>query len=104
VYSIPEDLKYLYHSTTEKSAASIEKEGLKTDYQGLIYLSEKPIQNFPVVFKVEIPNKNSLVDWRDVWYDDDGEEIDMDHQYDLDNPYYVYMDPIPAQYLTRVRR
>lgn len=89
----------LYHSTSKSNLSSITDKGLQKDEFGLVYLSTYPIKGYDVTFEVEIPNRNLLIDWRDVWMED-GEEIDQDHQYDPDNPYFVYMDSIPPEYLT----
>lgn len=101
-YPIDQNITHLYHATHRKNLPSILEEGLKTDSWGFIYLSEKPLEwndHFNIVLKVTIPDINQLIDWREAWYDDDGNEIDMDHQYDSENPYYLYLDNIPPQYL-----
>lgn len=90
----------LYHSTEEKYVDKILKEGLKLGRDGFIYLSEKPIKTriFTHTFKVTIPNKNDLMDWREAWgYDD--EYGQGDHEYDKDNPYWLYLKAIPSKYL-----
>lgn len=92
--------KYLYHGTyTIGAKRSILENGLFSDHVGMIYLSEKPIRGCKYYFRVQIPDQAYLTDWRDFWYDDNDEEIDMDHQYDPDNPYYVYLGNIPAKYI-----
>ncbi len=104
MYELTEEIEFLYHSTDLEYVESIEQNGLKTDDNGLVYLSEKPMQYYDVCYRVTIPKQHNLVDWREMWYDQDGKEIDMDHQYDETNPYYVYMDTIPPQYLDRLSK
>ena len=97
------DFKYLYHTTEDKYVEGILKKGLKIDDFGLVYLAEKPLagDKYPT-FKVRIPDHNQLMDWREAWYDDDGEELDIDHQYEENNPYYLYLTSIPPEYLELV--
>lgn len=78
------------------------RRGLEPDHVGFIYLSERPLPGFEVTIKVTIPDINQLMDWREAWYDDNGEEIDMDHEYDPSNPYYIYLSLIPPEYLEEV--
>lgn len=89
----------LYHNTDKRNLSSILAKGLQKDEFGLVYLSTYPIKGYEVTLKVEVPDENLLVDWREIWMED-GEEFDQDHQYDPTNPYFVYMDPIPPEYLT----
>ena len=105
MYELKRDIPVLYHSTTSvQNKNAILRDGLKTDYLGMVYLSEKPIglPAFPYVFRVEIPDQEFLADWREIWHDDDGEPIDLDHQYDETNPYYVYLGNIPPEYIEEV--
>ncbi len=102
MYELTEEIPTLYHSADQRDVESIQREGLRTDDFGMVYLAEKPIEGFDVAFLVTIPNQSQLADWREIWYDDDGEEIDMDHQYDEDNPYYIYLGPIAPEYLKLV--
>tara|TARA_B100000900_G_scaffold397080_1_gene397026 strand:+ start:826 stop:1905 length:1080 start_codon:yes stop_codon:yes gene_type:complete len=88
--------KVLYHSVTdERTRDFVLKNGIKMDNQGFVYLSKKPITRLPFkyTFKVKIPNMDALYDWRDVW--DDG----LDKEYDKTNPYYIYNNDIPKQYI-----
>lgn len=76
--------------------------GITIDTQGIVYLSVLPL--YPVeygghVFEVKIPNSNNLVDWREVWCDEEGNEIDSDHEYNPNNPYYCYFGNIPKEYI-----
>lgn len=108
-------INYLYHTVfNQKSYDYVKKNGITADSNGFIYLSEKPIikhnnnswsiNNTVAVFKVRIPNKSKLHDWREIWMDDDGNETDSDHQYDKSNPYYIYMDRnIPLSYIEEVK-
>lgn len=90
----------LYHSTEEKYVERILDEGLKLGQDGFIYLSEKPIKTrlLTHTFQVTIPDKRNLMDWREAWgYDNEygyGE-----HEYDKDNPYWLYLQKIPSKYL-----
>lgn len=96
----------------KKSYEYVKRNGIKRDSQGWIYLSTKPIiknnknpwsvNNTVAVFKVRIPDKSKLYDWREIWMDDDGNETDSDHQYDKNNPYYMYSGDIPKQYIEEV--
>ena len=101
MYELTKEIPTLYHSADRRDVESIQKEGLRTDDLGMVYLAEKPIEGFDVAFLVTIPNQSQLADWREIWYNDD-EEIDMDHQYDDDNPYYIYLGPIAPEYLKLV--
>jgi hypothetical protein len=91
--------KVLYHATSVDYVEDILKNGLKPSWDGFVYLMEKPEAWHAVVLEVVVPDARSLQDWREAWYDDDGEEFDMDHQYDKDNPYWIYLKHIPAKYI-----
>ena len=88
----------LYHSTNKRNLPSILKDGLKVDHVGFIYLMEKPINFSEVLLEVSIPNKNELMDWKEAWLEN-GEEIDSEHQYDKDNPYWIYLENISPKYI-----
>jgi hypothetical protein len=93
---------HLYHSTDNEYVDSILSTGLRPDEFSLVYLSTYPMEGYDVTFKVEIPDKSSLYDWRDVWMNGD-EYVDPEgHTYDPENPYYVYSGRIPPEYLTIV--
>ena len=103
-YKLLNEIPTLYHSTTsERSRDAILREGLKMDNLGMVYLSEQPIDspNFPYTFLVRIPDQEYLADWREIWYDD-GEPVDGDHEYDANNPYYIYLADIPPKYIEEV--
>lgn len=112
-YNNTQEIKYLYHAVfTEESYEFVKKNGIKRDRDGWVYLSKYPIikrnhnpwsvNNTVAVFKVRIPDNNLLYDWRELWCDEDGNEIDMDHQYDKDNPYYMYEGDIPKEYIEEI--
>ena len=85
-------IKKLYHSVfNEKSKNYVLANGIKADSDNMVYLSEKPMKNAVAVFLVTIPDKSKLHDWREFWQDEDGNDIDYDHEYDSSNPYYVYL-------------
>jgi|TARA_R100001509_G_scaffold100335_1_gene58651 hypothetical protein len=86
----------LYHSVTDDYVRDfVMQNGIKANDQNFVYLSEKPITKppFKYTFKVKIPNMDELFDWRDMH--DEGPE----HQYDKNNPYYIYNNDIPKQYV-----
>ena len=88
--------KMLYHSVvSEKIRDFVLKNGIKADSSNFVYLSTKPINKPPYkyTFQVKVPNSDLLFDWRDMW--DEGPE----HQYDKNNPYYVYNGDISTQYI-----
>lgn len=93
----------LYHSVFNRQTYDyVFKNGITVDDTGWIYLSEKPFSYAYAVFEVTIPDKNLLYDWRQFWLDDEGNEIDMDHEYDPNNPYYMYAESIPLNYIKEV--
>ena len=101
-YNDTRNIKSLYHTVfDERTRDFVLENGIVQDDFGLVYLAEKPLDNRDgYVFKVTIPNNNQLLDWREAWYDDAGEEIDsMNHQYDEDNPYYIYSGNIAREYI-----
>lgn len=101
-YNDTKRIKTLYHSVfNDKAKDYVLKNGIKCDQYHWVYLSEKPIINKLVkaVFLVTIPKNDLLYDWREIWCDEDGNEIDMDHEYDPNNPYYMYNADIPKQYV-----
>jgi len=99
IYNDTVGIRTLYHGVSDETMeAFVLKNGIVTDSHGFIYLSEKP-GIFPINFEVTIPDSRNLVDWREVWYDDNGEESDIDHQYDDTNPFYIYLSPIPREYV-----
>ena len=70
-YKDTDKIKYLYHSVfSNASKKYVLENGIKSDDQGWIYLSEKPIINSRVVavFKVRIPDNRKLYDWREIWF------------------------------------
>lgn len=73
------------------------------DDQGFVYLAEKPFDHALAVFEVTVPNERDLYDWETFWLDDDGNEIDFDHELDPNNKYYMYMGNIPLKYIRRVK-
>jgi hypothetical protein len=88
--------KVLYHSVTDERVRDfVLKNGIKMDSQGFVYLSKKPITRLPFkyTFKVKIPDMDALYDWRDVW------DAGLDKEYDKTNPYYIYNNDIPKQYI-----
>lgn len=90
---------FLYHTVfSEKSYNYVLQNGIIADEYGYVYLSEKPLKGY-YTFKVKIPNINNLYDWEDFWLDDEGNEIDFDHQYDPNNKYYMYLGDIPISYI-----
>ena len=111
-YKDTSKIKYLYHTVfSNRTFEYVMKYGIRADSKGLVYLAEKPIIKKALnpkftdgistraVFKVTIPDNRNLYDWREFWCDDNGEEIDFDHQYDPTNPYYCYTGSIPKQYV-----
>lgn len=94
----------LYHSVFDKKSLDFVLEnGIVADEQGFIYLSEKPFDNAYAVFTVKITNKNNLYDWEDFWLDDNGNEIDFNHEYNPNNKYYMYMGNIPTEYIKQIK-
>ena len=86
----------LYHSVTDDYVRDfVMQNGIKADDQNFVYLSEKPITRPPFkhTFKVKIPNMDELFDWRDMW------DESPDKVYDKSNPYYIYNNDIPKQYV-----
>ncbi len=65
----------LYHATNKRNLKSILSKGIQTDSDGYVYLMEKPEVWNDIVFEVRIPDQRKLMDWRDVWYDDEGEKL-----------------------------
>ena len=91
--------KVLYHSVTSEAKRDfVLKNGIKADSDGMIYLSEKPLESnlYKYSFKVKVPDVSKLHDWREVWSDSD------DKEYDPNNPYYIYEGDIPKQYITLI--
>lgn len=98
-------IKYLYHSVFSKNAEDyVDNKGITLDDSGYIYLSKYPYkQNRAVAtYKVRIPNNSYLYDWREFWYDENGQPLDFDHEYDETNPYFIYTDNISAEYLQKL--
>lgn len=86
----------LYHSVTDDYVRDfVLKYGIKADDQNFVYLSEKPITRPPFkhTFKVKIPNPAELFDWKEMW------EESPDKEYDESNPYFIYNNDIPRQYV-----
>ena len=106
------DIKRLYHWVEDdKRAEFVDKNGIVTDDQGLLYLSDRPLyetkpflKNKGHLYEVTIDkgNKGDISDWRWFWYDDNGEEFDSDHQYDKKNPYFISTSDIPKKYLKKI--
>lgn len=91
--------KILYHTVfSKRSYEYVLKNGITPDEYGYVYLSEKPLKGY-YTFKVQVPDESNLYDWEDFWLDDNGNEIDFDHQYDPDNKYYMYLGDIPLGYI-----
>ena len=99
-------IKYLYHSVFSKEAEDyVDDNGITVDDFNCIYLSKYPYKpNYAVAtYKVAIPNNSYLYDWREFWYDDEEEPLDpFEHEYDETNPYFIYMDNIPVEYLQKL--
>jgi hypothetical protein len=95
----------LYHSVPYENVYNFVKQnGIVADSSGWVYLTEKPYyrnKNWAyATFKVFIPNNdNRLHDWDDFWLDEDGNEIDFDHEKDPNNHYYMYEGNIPLEYI-----
>lgn len=104
-YNDCRNIKYLYHSVFSKDVEDyVDKNGITVDEHGFIYLSQHPYKTkyTTATYKVRIPDNNYLYDWREFWYDEDGEPIDFDHEYDETNPYYIYMMNIPVNYINKI--
>lgn len=104
-------IKYLYHWVSEERVRNyILKNGITKDEDGFVYLSEKPFNKTRkdwsktkgFLFKVKIPNNDLLYFWEEFWTDENGNEIDSDHQADPKNQYYIYMGDIPLKYVEEV--
>lgn len=99
-------IKYLYHSVFSKNTENyVDNNGITVDDSGYIYLSKYPYKQNHVVatYKVMIPNNSYLYDWKEFWYDENGEPLDpFEHEYDENNPYYIYMKDIPVEYLQKL--
>jgi hypothetical protein len=90
--------KVLYHSVSnERKRDFVLQNGIKSDEDGMVYLSKKPITTTPYKysFKVKVPDMNKLWDWDEIW----GNGGD-DKENDPNNPYYVYEGDIPKQNVT----
>lgn len=93
----------LYHSVfNQRSLNFVLENGIVADDAGFVYLAEKPFDHAIAVFEVTVPNESDLYDWEDFWLDDDGNEIDFDHELDPNNKYYMYMGNIPLKYIKRI--
>lgn len=100
------NIKKLYHWVESDAVRDyVLKNGIVPDDQGSIYLSQKPLfEDKGHYFEVTIPDNNNLYDWREMWYDDSGKEFDSDHQYDKNNPYFMYQyRKIPKEYVKLVK-
>lgn len=111
-YSRLKHIKYLYHWVIDsKQALYCQHNGITRDSDGFVYLSEKPFnETSPAwdkddgfTFRVRIPNNDLLSYWEDFWTDEDGNEIDFDHQAIPGNQYYIYEDDIPKEFIELVR-
>lgn len=95
----------LYHKVTERSYEYVKENGITPDRDGFVYLSMYPVplgyNEYTHNFQVRIPNPELLYDWRDFWQED-GEDIDMYHEWDPENPSYIYMGKIPITYIKEV--
>ena len=93
------DIEYLYHWVQDDDVMNfVLKNGIIAVSDEDVYLSEKPLfSDRGHLFKVKIPKKERLYDWREMWYDDNGIAFDSDHQYDEKNPYFIYMGDIPKE-------
>lgn len=107
----PLSIKTLYHWVrTREQRDYVLRNGITVDSDGFIYLSEKPLNTTHpcwtpsdgYVFEVTIPDNSYLYNWEDFWLDDNGEEVDFDHQRDDNNPYYIYTTNIPVKYVELV--
>lgn len=100
------DIKKLYHWVENDEVADfVDKNGIVTDDQGLLYLSDAPLFNDRGhLYEVTIDStiKDVISDWREFWYDDNGKEFDSDHQYNKNNPYFISTSNIPRKLLRRV--
>lgn len=96
----------LYHAVTNRSYDYVKKNGITPDEDGFVYLSTYPLKSGLYknghVFQVKIPNHSLLYDWREFWQDEEGNDIDFDHEWDPENPYYIYMGFIPAEFIKEV--
>lgn len=93
----------LYHSVfNRRSLNFVLENGIVADDAGFVYLAEKPFDHAIAVFEVTVPNESDLYDWEDFWLDDDGNEIDFDHELDPNNKYYMYMGNIPLKYIKQI--
>jgi hypothetical protein len=94
----------LYHSVfNQRSLDFVLENGIFADDAGFVYLAEKPFDHALAVFEVTVPDERDLYDWETFWLDDDGNEIDFDHELDPNNKYYMYMGNIPLKYIRRVK-
>lgn len=93
----------LYHAVTDDSYDYVLKHGITPDSDGFIYLSTYPITlgRYTHNFQVAVPNLSLLYDWKDFWQED-GKDIDYNHEYDPQNPYYIYTGTIPVKYIKEV--
>lgn len=99
-YDKLDTIKELYHSCDSKEEyLDVLENGIEPDDMGYIYLSEKPFRNSKYTLIIRIPNNSKLHDWREFWCDEDGNEIDFNHEYDPSNPYYIYTSFIDPVYI-----
>lgn len=103
-YYKTENIKKLYHWIEDRSLEYVEQNGITADSDGDVYLSVAPLRGEGGhLYEVTIPDNNRLYDWREMWYDNNGQEFDSEHQYNENNPYFIYMGNIPKKYLKLVR-
>ena len=92
--------KVLYHSVPdERKRDFVLQNGIKSDNDGMVYLSKKPMTAVPYKysFKVKVPDMSKLWDWEEIWGDGGG-----DKENDPSNPYYVYEGDILKQNVTLI--
>lgn len=102
-YKDTKNIKTLYHTVFDKDTYDfVQGNGIVADDNNYVYLSKYPYKSESAyaTFKVNIPDSNKLFDWREFWYDENGNEFDYDHEWDPDNPYFIYVGNIPKSYIT----
>ena len=102
-YTDTSKIKTLYYKVrTGSHLEFIFKKRLKHYKSGYITLYEKPIpdEDTIAIIEVTIPDNRKLYDAREIWWDEDGNEIDSSvNHYDESNPPYLYSGHINKMYL-----
>jgi len=100
-YYDTDNIKTLYHWVRDDRVRDyVLENGITADDDYSVYLSAKPLYtDRGHLFEVTIPDNYRLRDWRYSWWNDDKVEFDFDHQYNPENPYFIYEGDIPKEYV-----